>query len=160
MNNFLINTSSQNLPNVDKSALEDFGYFIGQLYLSMSPLSACLKRSTLLKHVDQSFREKIVNELSRLFEDILEETLYFIFDIADILGNPETLQVFLIGRGRIYKNAELISLRTEAYLFSFSRSRSKLLLSDIRLVEEDRDENSQKEKEKEFYNWRDYDEIY
>lgn len=125
--------------HVSPTYLEQFGYFLGQLFLTKSSHSAASQRSIILRHTDPSYAGVLKQRLIEEEEILKKQSMSYVFYPFEIKVSPEQMSLLLIGDRLVFVGGKEVSKEREGYLLHFNYTGSRLLLTEISLDKNGRD---------------------
>ncbi len=116
---------------VSRSYYLEWGYYLAQLILNVTPDSANYQHEVLIRHVAGPYREQIRQRLAIAQERMKEEQLGTFFSVSEIYVEPEKGQVAFVGTLSSYVQGRRIEERTAAYMASFQVAGGQLRLKQF-----------------------------
>ena len=117
--------------HVSPTYLEQFGYFLGQLFLAKSSQSAASQRSIILRHTDPSYAGILRQRLIEEEEVLKKQSTSYVFYPVEIKVNPEQMSLLLTGDRLVFMGGKEVSKEREGYILRFNYTGSRLLLKEI-----------------------------
>ena len=116
---------------VSRSYYLEWGYYLAQLILNVTPDSASYQHEVLLRHVASPYRNQIRQRLAVAQKRMQEEQLGTFFSVGEIFVEPQLGQVAFVGTLSSYVQGRRVEERSAAYMASFQVAGGQLRLKQF-----------------------------
>jgi conjugal transfer pilus assembly protein TraE len=117
--------------HISATYLEQFGYFLGQLLLNKSAVSAPQNREILFRHTDPSYIGQLKKHLIEEEEILRKQNAAFVFFLSQISVDTQHMIVKLTGEKQLFVSGKKVSSEQSHYHLHFVYVSGRLLLKEI-----------------------------
>lgn len=121
---------------VSATYLEQIAEYLAQGLLTKDAASASEKRDLVLHHTSPAFRKLLEKSLKEEEEKLKKEVASYVFFPVGRVVNPDKLEVKIGGNLKVYSGDRELSSKAKKYKLAFDYSGGRLLLREIKELEE------------------------